>query len=66
MNSTQVFDTQCRMASLMPVSGADKSALTMAARKFFHLLERLNLCRAPRIVSVTFLHDEPGIIRNEA
>jgi len=66
MNSTQFFDTQCRMASLEPYSGAGKGAMAAAMQKFFHVLERLNLCRAPRIVSVTFLHDEPGIIRNEA
>lgn len=66
MNSTHVFEPTFSGVSpgKLPVSG--KSAPEAAMRMIFGLLERLHLCRAPRIINAQCLLDKPGIVSNEA
>ena len=43
-----------------------QSTRDTAMQALLGILERLRLCRAPRIISARCLTDDPGIVRNEA
>ena len=65
MDSTHAFEPSFQRISSGQCRISEKNIPKAAARMFFGLLERLCLCRTPRIVGAYCLDEEPDRPRNE-
>ena len=65
MDSTHVFEPTFHSVSCGTGGIPGKNIPGAAARMLFGLLERLCLCRTPRIIGAYCLSEEPGRARNE-